>query len=505
MTKFQQNITFYFFLIVGIAIRGWILLMPEEQMMARWGSDDMFYYTQVAGHFFDDGKISFDGINVGSGIQPLFFLLLVPFGKLLLNNPENSIAILFSLITILNIATAFLIRRGISTIAKKQILGVIVASIFIIHPKIVSVCYQGTEAALSFFVLIMMLLAWYQLLLSEKKIITTVLLFSLCVLTRFDFAFLLFGMGGVFFLQKKIKLLTLIKVSILPLFCMLGWMFFLYHQTGSYRPDSAVGKQLHMNFIFQELEYIEGGRMITSVKNLLQALILPFRAEQSLSFTTILVFLGGGMALFRYRKPLHLLGIKKMMPSFIVGSILNLVVLISVLCFYREWYVVPLFCLFMLLTGGMIISVFDGQGSMKWMLPFLLLISIGWWSEANLSSRKFLYHTDYEVLNWARKNLPKGLKIGAFNSGFYGSYLGTDYDVINLDGLVNHSVLESYRSKSLVNYMNNQQIDYVIDRTKSIEFYAKMGGEELMSQLDLVKEFESPEKRLFGIYKFKRD
>jgi len=267
--------------------------MSPEQILSRWGSDDMFYYTQIAGHFFESGKLSFDGINPGSGVQPLFFLLLVPFGKWILNDYETAIKVLFILITLLNTGTAFLLKKGISKLTNKPLHGVIVASIFLIHPKIISVCYQGTEAALSFLVLTAIFIGWHQLLL-KKKILTASLIFSLGVLTRFDYCFLLLGMGVISLFLKQVSLLNLIKSGILPLFSMLLWMLFLYYQTGHYQPDSGVAKQLHANYLFDSTNNILENRWLTSIQNYFRAFVLPFRAEQNLSITTFILLGFGG-------------------------------------------------------------------------------------------------------------------------------------------------------------------------------------------------------------------
>lgn len=475
--------------------------LPTEDTLARWGSDDMFYYTQIAGNFFNNGIMSFDGINPGSGVQPLFFLLLAPFGNLLINNIEGSIFTLFLLITTLNIATAFLIKNGVSKITENSLYGVIAASVFIIHPKIISVCYQGTEGALSILMLVAVFIVWNQWLLNKKHFVFSSFVLGLVVLTRLDFAFLLFGMGIISIYQKRLSLINLLKVGITPVIFTGLWLFFIYIQTGSYQPDSGVAKQLHISYLFQDIGY---ERLITSLKNFVRTLDIIFRAEQTLSFTTFITISIGIIGLVKYWKTININKFKKIGLPMLGGSILNISVLIIILCFYREWYIMPFFLLFILAYSALIVVVFNRLKVTRFIFPFLLLVSIFWWTEANYSSRMYLHSTDHEMMQWAKKNIPKESKIGAFNSGFYGSYLGKEYEVINLDGVVNHNAVESFKSNNLKTYIWDQKIDYIIDRTSSIKFYSDMSGDGLIESLTLVKEWESPESRKFGVYKLNR-
>jgi hypothetical protein len=64
-----------------------ILRREPQEILARYGSDDMFYYTEIARHFAIGRALSFDGVHETSGVQPLWLALLAPWASLLEGRP----------------------------------------------------------------------------------------------------------------------------------------------------------------------------------------------------------------------------------------------------------------------------------------------------------------------------------------------------------------------------------------------------------------------------------
>ncbi|WP_299438771.1 hypothetical protein [uncultured Aquimarina sp.] len=507
MNKQNQSILFYTFLVIGVFIRIYIIAQPSEIILDRWGSDDMFYYSQIAGHFLDKGFLTFDGINPGTGVQPLFFLVLVPFGKLLLNDFENSIRILLIVITFFNVITAFFMRSVLSMFSNNSLFGTISASLFIVHPKILSVCFQGTEGGLSMMVFVLLIFVWYRFFIEKKKIIVSSLFFAVCILVRLDFSLLIFGLSLISLIRKEVSIRQLFQASILPVVFLGGWLVFLYTQSFSFFPDSGAAKKLHSAFIFEEqLGNQTIKKSFVIVENLIKICTLPFRAEKQISITTFLLLVIGFYSMFKNKQMSRNKLFTGIFLPFLAASIFYTIVLIALLVYFREWYGVSLFILFIISITFLVIEGMKQLKMAKYTFLILFLLTICWWIEANHYPRNYLHREQYQVLDWTLENIPPGTRIGAFNSGFYGSYLGDKYTVINLDGLVNHAALESLKNKTLYQYVSEEKIEVIIDFTGSIQFYSNLGGMNLMDNLKTLKEYnlDQSESNLLGIYSVRR-
>ena len=69
----------------------------------------------------------------------------------------------------------------------------------------------------------------------------------------------------------------------------------------------------------------------------------------------------------------------------------------------------------------------------------------------------------------------QGNKIASFNAGIYAYY--SDRQVVNLDGVVNHDAFQAIKRFEIINYLNQQNISYVIDYDSAIkgEYQSFMG------------------------------
>lgn len=67
------------------------------------------------------------------------------------------------------------------------------------------------------------------------------------------------------------------------------------------------------------------------------------------------------------------------------------------------------------------------------------------------------------VILAASKNLEPGKRIGAFNSGVFSYFAPAHIPVINLDGVMNTSVIPYLKEKRLGEYLKDKQISYILD------------------------------------------
>jgi len=74
-----------------------------------------------------------------------------------------------------------------------------------------------------------------------------------------------------------------------------------------------------------------------------------------------------------------------------------------------------------------------------------------------------------DVAPWVTANTEPDARIGAFNGGML-SYFARRKNV-NLDGVMNDSVLAPLRDGSLCDYIDAQSLDYLVDSDLAIEYF----------------------------------
>ena len=242
-TNKHPQFTFWLLLIVGVAVRLGIILLPLEILFSRWGSDDLFYYTQIAGHVADNGFFSFDGVVPTNGFQPLFLFALIPLGGFLLGKIHASLVITLLICTLFTAVAAWQIPKLFQEYGLCAKTALASTALFLLHPKIISVTFNGTEASLSFLVIIVAFRAFKWVEKGERPI-GTALVFGALVLTRLDFSVilvLLFAAG----LFSGHAFSRWVKVLAFPAFLVTIWLTINYISFGFILPSSGEAKKLY--------------------------------------------------------------------------------------------------------------------------------------------------------------------------------------------------------------------------------------------------------------------
>lgn len=446
----QSNKIIYALLLTGIIIRLIILFQPFETLFGRWGSDDSFYYSQIAGNFANTGLFTFDGMELTNGFQPLFMFLLLPFGKLMFNDIHSSLFIMLGVTSILTIIAAFQIPKLFREYGLNQQLGLIVTGLFVLHPKIISVTFNGTEAALSFLMIILSLRAfkWIQ---GGQKLVLSSLIFGGLVLTRMDFSLLLFLLFATAVIQRH-SFVNWAKVLLLPIVLFSAWLAINYHYFDSILPSSGTAKALHS-------EVIESNHLGAWLSTYSTALM----SESKLSIVLLTLCLFGCFYAYQQKSSQY-----KNYSFFLFGlsAICGIVPIISIGSF-RDWYLIPHFLLVLFLSSQGIIFLLRKT---KFKLIVCLVILGGIWTEAQFSRRKFNGTYFVQAGQQFDKRIPKEMTVGSFNAGVINCSM-SNRTVVNLDGVVNNGILQYYENHNLQMYLKMRDIHYIIDNKSSIDFF----------------------------------
>lgn len=130
----------------GLLLLG-LLPLPLQDILTRWGSDDLYYYTQIAGNLASGHGFTFDGLQPNNGFQPLFLFLLAPVGKWLLHDPAMSVYLVLVLVTVLTLLAAWQLFYLVQEADFSASVGVVTSAVLVLHPKILGVTFNGTEGS----------------------------------------------------------------------------------------------------------------------------------------------------------------------------------------------------------------------------------------------------------------------------------------------------------------------------------------------------------------------
>lgn len=451
MNRIQPLHIFWFALITGLVIRLVIVFQPDTSLLTRWGSDDLYYYSQIAGHVANGDGFTFDGIHGTNGFQPLFLFALIPFGSWMLNDWYSSWVVVSLVVTAFSILTCFQLRKWVQEFGGSEWFGVLLPSVFILHPKILSVTLNGTEAALSFLMLTLSLRAflWMK---EQRKFWQSAFVFSLFVLTRMEFSLILFAIAVLGLVQGQ-SLKRWFLVAIAPIVTFASWLVINYISSGSVMPSSGQAKSIHADWY--DFSFFDG---------LKGAIGTVFYAESALSWAVVGLTVVGLFILILKRKKsllslLLCLGIVSMGLLFIT---------IKTLHGFRDWYLIPqYFILISVIAIGLEWLISERRTYLIFIAGFFAIL----WGEASWAPRKFNGQLIVQSCEEICEMVPKGSRIGAYNAGLTGACLGARYDVVNLDGVVNNSILPYLKERQLGLYVRYSEIDFLFDNERSLLFF----------------------------------
>ena len=476
MTEKSARSVWLLALLAGCILRIILWSQPVDTSLDRWGSDDMFYYGQVAGHVADGQGATFDGEHLTNGFQPLFLGLLIPTGSWMLHDLEVTTRVIWFWVFLLTVISAVQLRL-LGRELNLSIAGFLAGAIVMIHPKILSVTMEGTEGALSFLMLVLTAraLIWVC---EGRRLQLAALVFSALVLTRLDFA--VFGLPiAAFLYYRKVPVRRIMALAIGPAFLLVTWLLLNQYFFGQLTPDSGAAKMIHAS----AMESQTGAIFLGVISTL-------FMAEAGPSLLSVLLALLGIWSVWRLPNRLERLG-----PLWVVlvGGVLSIGLSVYLLGHFRNWYLMAAF-LILIWTLALGWQMITSRLPVRSWIPIVLLIFFGgnWYLDADRYPAEKEMRLYLATANEIRQGYPPGTRIGSFNSGVLGCLLGDQYTVVNLDGVVNNSVVKALDQGRLWSYIRSEQLDLIVDHTRSISYFSHFAEANLLDSMTLVsgKDFE---------------
>lgn len=501
-------------LAVGLGVRLPILLADTETVLSHWGSDDLFYFTGIASHLATGDGLTFDGLHPTTGVQPLWLLFLVPFGRWFAGNAPLALSVVHWMVTVLTLVSAMLFPWvGRKFVEDGWTVGWLASLIWVSHPRVLGITFEGTEGALSALAWLVALGVWKSKSQGIKFSLFLGAVLGLCCLVRVDFLvpaiiLLVFRPGGI-----ALRPLRSIAVSAGALALVAGtWPVLCWWITGSPLPDSGVAKALHAE---RSAEIQEGdsvgqpqwGVSLVSVQGLRYLMTTGGRVSRvSLVLVplSIAVFVWMGWSRDRrwsvFPRTMNLL--KGLWPLILAsGCLLALYPL--VLRSMRSWYVIGPLMVMTLVTAAFVVDLFSRASKHRALAACVVVVV--WLAacnvEAFLHPRNCRGATVVTMSTIFQKHAAPGTRVGAFNAGILSAWAAPETTVINLDGVVNHSAIVALRERELVGYIEKNGIEFIIDNEGSLRFFDAIGGGDLRSRLQRIETLPLGRAQYLGIWR----
>ncbi len=528
--------------LIGFLLRFWILLTKPEVLWI----DDTFYSLGIARNIALGNGWTHDGINVTNGFQPLYVFLMIPFYWAFPTDGYVIPVLVLFLQSIMNLITGWmvfwLIRRLVGQYGAFYALLV-----WIFSPYIIS-GINGLETSIQALLIVYgtwrYVSHWRDILIGETypfpqqiRIAVTLGIFSgIAIFNRFDTALftgtLVIDLIARFFwvtrddrsrLPHFLKLLSITLVlTALPVML---WFFLSYINTGRFFFDSGIAIRIistrwlgeydiisyHINKYLHLLrepflsQFLLPVPMITSMPRILLALcatlisgvwvykiVVDRRYAQIRRNLAELSFLWGYSAILVSIYVLYLFADSNWSRYFYpltLGALIIFATFIEIVLDtvkghlrsreYSSHHVTVLYIVACIAyVGSVMFTTKTGN-------PIVL------------SSEDAITFPQYRAAFWLGLHAKPNTRVGAFQSGILG-YFSQNVQVINLDGVVNYSVISYLLDDTVAEYMQQQHIVYLVDWPFIID--VRVNFDHLVAiRLETVAIFESRLHELLNI------
>ncbi len=505
-------------LYVGLAV-GFVLCMilawlPLSVSLSRFVFEDSFYYLSVARNLVAGKGSSFDGIHATNGYHPLWMLvsmlLVWPFEA----GSATPVHLLLSLCAIFHVLTAFMIYKTV-LLGGHRMVAVIAALAWLFNYNVAGIAMCGLETSL--FAFLVITTVYYYLLrrheMSAGQSVRVGLLLGLTALARFDGALLGFAVAADQLWQGLRKresfgriVARVVPMSLVGSAMMVPWMVWSWSVSGTIIPHSHRA----VNLWYSPIDHFRQGvlpglaKMVAGHAPLMARMygLVPLSALALILLAAFLVVLFGGREKRAVGLPVIIFVVYPLAHALYYGLFFRL---------YNR-YLYPAHLL--VFTGMMTVIGCWLLANRRRRLARLLGTALGvvvavnfalegvkTWRQGTTSTRTHSIHwTMYnEVLPWIKANVQPHERVGAFNSGIYGYFSGRT--IVNLDGVMNDSVLPALEKRQLIRYLYDERITYVIDMEKTLDtsFEVLGGVPDYRRKFAVVKVFEQPWGPLTGL------
>ena len=470
--------------LLGLAVGHARLLSSPVPRLVGIVPDDAFYYLQIARHIAAGDGSTFDGVHPASGYHPAWMALLVPLAAVL-PEPGSLLRGALALELLLHAAGAFalvgLFRRFTS-----PTLAVAGALCWLANPFALYLALLGVESALYVFSLVLVLRAAAGFLAAPDGLGSHLRLggaLALCFLARTEVGVLALvtcaaapALAG----RRPWSRAGLRSASLLGAvftLCVLPWFVYCRLETGSPWQSSGAAKALWAARLLAPLDISQRLAHLADTVGRLW-LVAPWIGTAALPFAGTFVCAAmapAAVGLLRAaRRPREHLDLIAWSSWLLGGTVLTGMVYGLFYWDVPTWYrAQPALLLFVIAflwiarAGAVAAGSWGGVFTTGVPLLLLLLSILSAGSFYRQPPVAYPWQRDYYQSQAAFERLvPPGEAIGCFNAGIPGYF--SRRRIVNLDGLVNSSVLPYFRARDFDRYFVDEGLRYIADDADSL-------------------------------------
>jgi 4-amino-4-deoxy-L-arabinose transferase-like glycosyltransferase len=469
------------------------LLLGSETVVLSLLNDDAYYYFQIARNTLHGNGPSFDGISPTNGFHPLYYVLLLPVFASTGSNNILPMRLALVLLAVAYFATSYTIYGCVKHLAGRQA-GIWAALAWAFHPLFIFFARGGVEAPI--YALCASLFFFYYV--SRLRETPTApraamagLLAGLTVLARTDGLLVVAAVAADFLLvgfrqrQRLAQLPQLSLAALLPALIVISpWVLWNLHVFGTVVQTSAQAHRFtdhawrSVPGAFATLLRAESGpRIWVAAAVAAAAAGLAIRVIGELRRVLV----------ERLGRVLFLLGY--------LGAFFTLV--FGIYGWFRNWYFLAPGMATLILLSVVLLAVDHASArARRWGAS---LFALSWAGLAAAGTIQFIDRLSPESMSiragimhdvqWVAEHIDQDAVIGAFNAGRYGYFL--PQRVINLDGVVNNAVLETFPTRTLDHYVAAHGIRYILDKSGFVDAYFERyaaGGKQSLTLLQRLRE-----------------
>jgi hypothetical protein len=472
-----------FILIAFLLTRIFFLLQPFEEIDGYAIPDDTYLSLKIAKNIADAKGMTY-GDNPTNGFQPLYVFIMVPvymFVKTDLITPVYTALIMLSCFSIMS---AFLVYRLILMLFKNSESAFFASLVFVMTPVLIRNTTNGLETSMSFYFFLLIIFVLYKYFyipfaeIPSKRFFIAGLLLGLSALARIDNLFLFIALSIWLFLKygnEKFSARTAVKNGIILLsgfaVIYLPWLFISYLNTGMIYPVS--GNAVRIQGLSHEVHGKEHYEYFIFV--LYKSLRFLF-----LNYFILMLFSAGGFLLALKNNGIQTVGRilrKRHLPLVITSALMYAAYIFYIPAYwffprYQIFIAIPLliilgFSVKEFLSYKFITKIYNPVFYFAVFLFLVLNISRPGFRDfyfGNIGAGGY-----YNIGKWVSVNFNEGTKLGSLQTGAF-AYFAENIKVYNLDGVVNTDALDAIKSNSLMEYIKNNKIEYLLTWEVNYDF-----------------------------------
>lgn len=469
-------------LIVAAAIRTTIALCDVRMLVSKVLSDDSFYYFQIARNAAAGKGITFDGAVPANGFHPLWLMLLIPLNLIFgasLTGPIHAALVLEGL---LDVGAGALIFLLVSRLTDNRAAGVLGAGVYLLNPSVIFHAVNGLETGLTLFLFAFYFWFYLTIILEDRltsgNIVLLGLFSGIFMLARTDNIILVTIVYiHLLFFRKAIKRPGVIAASGAVCAAVIApWVIWNLSTFGTIQQSSGGAYSIITRGNLHASGVTNFQIFLTSLSNTIRLFLwtIPSDVFAWGGLMGILVGLMIGVAqrdderARRTWKAVRLACVP--LVAFVALALVHSLIRGTL----KSWYFIPAATVASIFAGVLCgpydFAAFFRTGRGRAAAAFLAVVVLGGYLLNGATGwKKGMYPWQIEQVmaaDWAKKNLDDSVWIGSFNAGIVG-YL-SQRKVVNLDGLVNNSVVPYLKQRRLWDYIRKRNISYLIDSDYSI-------------------------------------